>query len=236
MKILITSLVAAAISLAVPAAAAPAESSNFNLTYALDLDRDGNIVTLRPLTSPDLPALEAAVEGEVRRWTFRPAQVDGAAVPTRTYLRLGIQAPGMDPALTRIVSAATGPAVTRMTSPGYPAAALRNGDGGLVVLKLKVDAKGNVRRVVATTDSSSNRQFTQAAESAARSWRFLPELANGQPVASTVLIPVCFRAQSPEPQACDWTGPGGKQFTSSSASVAINPAARITSELAIVSN
>lgn len=236
MKILMASLVAAAIGVAAPASAAPAEASNFNLTYALDLDRDGNMVALRPLTSPDLPALEAVVETEVRSWTFSPAQVDGVAVPTRTYLRLGIKAPGMDPDLTRIVSAATGPAISSMESPGYPAAALRSGDGGLVVLKLKVDAKGKVRRVVAVSGSSSDRQFTQAAESAARSWRFLPELANGEPVAGTVLIPVCFRAQSPEPQACDWTGPSGKRFTSSSVSVAVNPAARITSELAIVSN
>jgi TonB family protein len=236
MKFLIASAVAAAIGVSAQAAAVPAESSNFSLTYALDLDSDGTIVALRPMASPDLPALEAAVENEVRNWTFQAAQVDGTAVPTRTYLRLGIKAPGMDASQARIVSAATGPAISSMDSPGYPAAALRRGDGGLVVLKLKIDAKGAVRRVVAVDGSSPNRQFTEAAESAARSWRFLPEHANGKPVAGTVLIPVCFPAQSAEPTACDWTGPNGKQFTSSSVSVAINPAARITSELAIVSN
>jgi TonB family protein len=236
MKILIASMLAAAVGVAAPAAADTAESSNFSLTYALDLDREGNIVSLRAMPSPDLPALEAVVENEVRSWTFQPAQVDGAAVPTRTYLRLGIQAPGMDPALARVVSAATGPAIASMKSPGYPAAALRNGDGGLVVLKLRIDAKGNVRRVVAAPGSSPDRRFSEAAEAAAKSWRFLPELADGKPVAGTVMIPVCFQAQSPEPRACDWTGPDGKRFTSSSVSVAINPAASITSELAIVSN
>ena len=236
MKILLTALVAASVGAASPAVAAPAEASNFNLTYALDLDRDGNITALTPTASPDLPLIEAAVEAEVRRWTFRPANVDGAAVPTRTYLRLGIASPGMDPAQTRIVSAATGPALTSMTSPGYPAAALRQGDGGVVVLKLKIDAKGAVRRVVAVSSSSSRRDFTEAAESAAGNWRFLPELADGKPVAGTVLIPVCFQPSSPEPQACDWKGPDGKQFSPSSLSVALDPAARITSDLAIVSN
>lgn len=236
MKVLIASVLAAAIGVSAQASAAPAEASNFSLNYAVDLDSAGNIVTLRPMASLNLPALESAVESEVRNWTFQPAVVDGNAVPTRTYLRLGIKAPGMAADQARIVSAATGPAISSMSSPGYPAAALRRGDGGLVVLKLKIDAKGAVRRVVAVSGSSSDRQFTEAAESAAKSWRFLPELANGQPVGATVLIPVCFQAQSAEPAACDWTGPDGKQFTSSSISVAINPAARITSELAIVSN
>lgn len=236
MKFLIAPVVAAVIGVTAQASAAPVESSNFSLTYALDLDGAGNILALRPMASPDLPALEAAIESEVRGWTFKPAEVDGSAVPTRTYLRLGIKAPGMAADQARIVSAATGPAISSMDSPGYPAAALRRGDGGLVVLKLKIDAKGAVRRVVAVSGSSPNRQFTEAAESAARSWRFLPEQANGRPVAGTVLIPVCFQPHSAEPTACDWTGLDGKRFTSSSVSVAINPAARITSELAIVSN
>ena len=236
MKILLTTLVAASLGAASPSFAAPAEASNFNLTYALDLDRHGNITALTPTASPDLPLIEAAVESEVRGWTFRPADVAGVAVPTRTYLRLGIASPGMDPARTRIVSAATGPAITSMTAPGYPPAALRQGDGGVVVLKLKIDAKGAVRRVVAVSSSSSRRDFTKAAESAAGNWRFLPELADGKPVGGTVLIPVCFRAETPEPQACDWTAPDGKQFTRSSVSVALDPAARITSDLAIVSN
>lgn len=236
MKFLIATVAAAAFGVTAQAATAPAESSNFSLTYALELDSSGGIVALRPMASPDLPALEAAVESEVRSWTFSPAEVEGRAVPTRTYLRLGIKAPGMDASQARIVSAATGPAISSMDSPGYPSAALRRGDGGLVVLKLKVDAKGAVRRVVAVPGSSPDRQFTEAAESAARSWRFLPEHVDGMPVAGTVLIPVCFKAQSPEPEACDWTGPDGKRFTSSSVSVAIKPAARITSELAIVSN
>jgi len=236
MKTLLTALIAASLGATSPAVLAKAEASNFNLTYALDLDRDGTIVALEPTASPDLPLIEAMVEAQVRQWTFRPADVDGVAVPTRTYLRLGIAAPGMDPALTRIVSAATGPAISSMTSPGFPAEALRRGDGGVVVLKLKIDAKGAVRRVVAVSSSSTRRDFTEAAEATAGSWRFLPELADGKPVAGTVLIPVCFKASSPEPQACDWTGPNGKQFTPSSVSVAINPAARITSELAIVSN
>jgi TonB family protein len=237
MKILIAAVLAAFGAAATPAHAdAPAPASNFNLNYVLELDAQGGIVKLAPSPSIDLPAVEQAIEAEVRSWNFSAAKVDGQPVPTRTYLRVGVSSPGLDPALTRIVSATTGPGIQSLESPGYPAAALRSGDGGLVVLKLKLDAKGRVRNVAAIPGSSPKRAFIEAAAASARHWRFLPELADGQPVAGAVLIPVCFKAKVPEPQACDWTGPDGQLFKSSSLSVAIQPAARITSELAIASN
>ncbi len=237
MKVLLTAVFAASAALSTAALAeAPARESNFNVTYVLELASDGSILKLEPHPSMDLPALEQVIESEVRSWSFQSAQVDGQFVPTRTYLRLGVYAPGLDPTQTQIVSATTGPAIRSMEAPGYPAAALRRGDGGLVLLKLKLDAKGNVRGVVPMPGSSKKREFTEAATASARHWRFLPEMANGQPIAGVVVIPICFQAKSPEPQACDWTGPDGQLFKPSSLSVAIRPAARITSELAIVSN
>lgn len=234
MKLLIASLFA--LSAGVAAASDATPESNFNLTYALELDRAGQIVSLTPQPALDSPELQARVESEVRRWSFRPAHLDGQPVPTRTFLRLGVSAPGLDPSLARIVSATTGPAIASMTSPGYPADALRRGEGGLVVLKLKLDTQGRVRGVATQPGSSPKREFTEAARAAAKHWRFIPETANGQAVAGAVMIPVCFRAHSAQPQACDWQGPAGQRFTPSSVAVAIEPAARITSELAIVNN
>lgn len=237
MKILFAAVLAALGGLSSAALAeAPEVTSNFNVNYVLELDSEGRIVTLAPSPSLDLPGVERAIEAEVRSWSFRAAQVEGRSVPTRTYLRVGVSSPGLDPALTRIVSATTGPGIQSLESPGYPAAALRSGDGGFVLLKLKLDAKGRVRNVAAMPGSSPKRAFTEAATASARHWRFLPELADGQPVAGAVLIPVCFKARVPEPQACDWTGPEGQRFKSTSLSVAIQPAARITSELSIASN
>ena len=237
MKILIAATLAALGGLSTAALAeAPAAASNFNVNYVLELDADGSIVSLAPFPAIDMPGIAQAIESEVRSWTFSPAQAEGKPVPTRTYLRVGVSSPGLDPALTKIVSATTGPGIQSLDSPGYPAAALRSGDGGLVVLKLKIDEKGRVRNVAAMPGSSPKRAFTEAATASARHWRFLPELADGQPVAGAVLIPVCFKAKVPEPQACDWTGPEGQLFKSTSLSVAIQPAARITSDLAIASN
>ena len=50
MKILIASALAAVLGVAAPAAADTAESSNFSLTYAVDLDRQGNITSLRAMS------------------------------------------------------------------------------------------------------------------------------------------------------------------------------------------
>ncbi len=237
-KILVSCLASALMAVSAGALAEPQQpdDSNFNLTFALELDREGRITALQPQPALDSPALMARIESEVRGWEFRPAMLDGQPVPTRTYLRLGVRAPGLQADRARIVSATTGPAVASMTAPGYPPAALRRGEGGLVLLKLKLDTQGRVRGVATQPESSPNRAFTEAASAAARHWRFLPELANGKPVAGAVMIPVCFRAESAEPQACDWQGPQGQRFTPSSVAVAIEPAARITTDLAIASN
>lgn len=196
-KILVSCLASALLAVSAGASAEPQQpdDSNFNLTFAVELDREGRITDLQPQPAMDSPELMA-----------------------------------------RIVSATTGPAIASMTAPGYPPAALRRGEGGLVLLKLKLDTQGRVRGVAAQPGSSSNRAFTEAASAAAKNWRFLPELANGKPVAGAVMIPVCFRAESAEPQACDWQGPEGQRFTPSSVAVAIEPAARITTDLAIASN
>ena len=188
-KILVSCLASALLAVSAGASAEPQQpdDSNFNLTFAVELDREGRITGLQPQPAMDSPELMARIENEVRGWEFSPARLDGQPVPTRTYLRLGVRAPGLQADKARIVSATTGP-------------------------------------------------FTEAASAAARNWRFLPELANGKPVAGAVMIPVCFRAESAEPQACDWQGPEGQRFTPSSVAVAIEPAARITTDLAIASN
>ena len=183
-KILVSCLASALLAVSAGASAEPQQpdASNFNLTFAVELDREGRITGLEPQPAMDSPELMARIESEVRGWEFSPAKLDGQPVPTRTYLRLGVRAPGLQAEKARIVSATTGPAIASMTAPGYPPAALRRGEGGLVLLKLKLDTQGRVRGVAAQPGSSPNRAFTEAASAAAKNWRFLPELANGQPV------------------------------------------------------
>src|SRR5690606_25575741 len=84
-RLLVSSLAAALLFLSAAAAAAPqqADDSNFNITYALELDAQGRITGLQPQPAMDSPALLARIESEVHGWSFRPAQLDGQPVPTR---------------------------------------------------------------------------------------------------------------------------------------------------------
>lgn len=82
--------------------------------------------------------------------------------------------------------------MTGNPSPQYPAAALRAGIGGTVMVRAEIDASGQpvdvdvVRR-------SGNRDLDRAAVQAVRKWRFEPALRNGRAVASTVQVPVDFK-------------------------------------------
>lgn len=77
-------------------------------------------------------------------------------------------------------------------SPQYPAAALRAGVGGTVMVRAELDANGQpvdvdvIRR-------SGNRDLDRAAVQAVRKWRFEPAMRNGKGVASTVQVPVDFK-------------------------------------------
>ncbi|MEL1264296.1 energy transducer TonB [Pseudoxanthomonas putridarboris] len=76
--------------------------------------------------------------------------------------------------------------------PKYPAAALRAGVGGTVVVHAEVDANG-VPVEVRVAKRSGERELDRAALSAVRQWRFEPAMRNGKTVASAVRVPVDFR-------------------------------------------
>ncbi|WP_206413263.1 energy transducer TonB, partial [Lysobacter enzymogenes] len=73
-----------------------------------------------------------------------------------------------------------------------PAAALRRGEGGTVVLRVNVGADGRADEV-AVARRSGSRELDRAAMVAVRDWRFKPATRNGREVASVVEQPVEFR-------------------------------------------
>lgn len=78
--------------------------------------------------------------------------------------------------------------------PSYPAAALRSREEGTVLLRVEVDAGGNPTSVDVER-SSRSRDLDRAARDAVSQWTFQPAVENGQPVASTVTVPVDFRVE-----------------------------------------
>ncbi len=75
--------------------------------------------------------------------------------------------------------------------PRYPDLAKRNRWGGNVLLKLSIDAEGNVSHVDVVR-SSGHALLDGEAVSAVKIWVFSPALANGQPVASEEYQEIIF--------------------------------------------
>jgi protein TonB len=76
-------------------------------------------------------------------------------------------------------------------APEYPAAALRAGEQGTVVLRVDVGADGKPTDVQ-VAERSRSRELDRAAQQAVRGWTFEPALRNGKTVASVVQVPVDF--------------------------------------------
>jgi protein TonB len=76
--------------------------------------------------------------------------------------------------------------------PAYPLLSAQLGEQGIVVVELAIAADGRVSsaRVVQT---SGYPRLDQAAQTALARWHFTPAVRDGQPVASTMLLPVRFQ-------------------------------------------
>lgn len=73
----------------------------------------------------------------------------------------------------------------------YPQSAIRSGKEGTVVLKVRIDEKGNA--IHSEIVSSTSSVFHQAALNAVEHYSTNPAMNNGKPVPYTVYIPIKFR-------------------------------------------
>ena len=77
-------------------------------------------------------------------------------------------------------------------APRYPAASLRRGETGTVLVRATIGVDGRPRRIEVAR-SSGSRRLDRAAEDAIRRWRFQPAIRDGQPVEADVNVPIEFR-------------------------------------------
>jgi TonB family protein len=97
------------------------------------------------------------------------------------------------------VGPSRGPSLAEGNAPAaYPLSARRRGEEGTTVVRARVDATGSVAHAEVAR-SSGVEAIDEAAVAAVRSWRFLPALDKGNPVASDVELPVVFRLRLPSP-------------------------------------
>lgn len=194
-------------------------------TFELTLDAAGRVEQARPHGAGG-DAIARDLQQRVGELLF-----DAGAGATTTFLRILATHDGPRADDYTVVSATTGPAPVELTRPAFPEDDMAAGHEGAVVLRLDVRPDGSVAdpRVESTVGDIS-RPMAAAALQAASGWRFAPERVNGQPVASTVLLSVCYLAAESDASTCTWRGPNAERFTSRSI-VAVQPAARLVSGL-----
>ncbi|WP_217429893.1 energy transducer TonB [Rugamonas rubra] len=111
-----------------------------------------------------------------------PAQPgDGAAQAVQTALPAAPLALGVELAL----------ACPERPAPRYPAESRLQRESGVVVLRVALDASGQVTQA-SVHSSSGHRRLDEAAISAVRTWRCLPATRDGQPVGAVALQPFNF--------------------------------------------
>ncbi len=84
-----------------------------------------------------------------------------------------------------------GPVVARMAMPEYPREARRLGKEGTVVLKISLDAAGEVEAIDVLQTPGYG--LDDSAREAVMRSRFRPAMAGGVPVACQAILPVHFR-------------------------------------------
>ncbi len=136
---------------------------------------DDDAARRMPAPDPDAPA----VSGEIEESTAAQPATAPEPMPVATPAPAVELAPG------------SAPVALETPAPRYPAAALRRGESGEVLLRIDVDAEGRVADV-GVVHGSGSRALDRAAISAVRGWRFLPGQRDGQPVPGVVNVPITF--------------------------------------------
>ncbi|MFB9066592.1 energy transducer TonB [Pseudofulvimonas gallinarii] len=177
-----------------PAWAARHAVQRTTLTAEADIDREGRISRL---VVPD-DALDARLLREVRRvvpaWRFDPVlDASGNAVTLATHMQIEVRMGADDGrgAPVEIQYAGMGPVVERSALP-YPPQAVSRRQQGEVSLRVRVTPEGKAEDIE-ILQSSGHSLLDSGAKAAVAEWTFKPDRINGQPVPSTVTVPISYR-------------------------------------------
>ncbi len=182
-----------------------------DVRVALDvrLDPEGHVQELE-VVSPSPSVLTDRVERAVRSWEFDAGHVEG--VPAETFTRLVVtlrlESVNANALAMRVLHVETGAAAEQLQPPRYPEGAIRNGEEGLVVLRVRYDADGRVIGAEAHGDAPRPPpRLLRASLDAAAGWQLRPERVGGIGVPGEIAVPLCYRLDWPA-RPCDWTPAG----------------------------
>ena len=99
------------------------------------------------------------------------------------------------------VAAPTEVAAVKTPPPQYPIELACQGVGGTSTLKVVIGTDGKPSDVALAT-SSGNSALDEQARQAVLGWQFKAATRAGQPVSSTIQVPVTFNPPQPKPDEC----------------------------------
>jgi protein TonB len=153
------------------------------------------VVQSKPVATP--PAVSAPVPPPADVALQRPAPP--AVAPDAEAAAAEVQAASAQPTRAPVARAperSEPPALIERSrvAPIYPRASRRAGEAGTVVLRLTVGVSGTVLATDVLSSSGFDR-LDQAAQAAARQWRFSPGTRQGVPVELPIQVPIRFELQ-----------------------------------------
>lgn len=222
------------------------EPIKLDFAWKLSLDAQGHVAQLTAIANrraDAVPQIRERLEQAIRTWNFVSGTVNGRPAPTDTHLSVSISLLPNEKNSYRITfdDARTGGRILKAAPPHYPVSAVRGHKTGMVVLRVQYDAGG--RTVAATLDPDSpqsDKSLVDASiEAVQKSWTFQPELVDGQGVPGTQVLPICYaltdvaalHASDPE-RECLWNPPGRHATIGQGESLAVDPVARLTNDVA----
>lgn len=178
-------------------AAQAAEPREQSYTIGADVDTTGHITATQ--VERNVPASIAAIlASAVKQWQFVPATHNGRPVPAHTFIYAKLQAlPNASGQYDlRVRFTGNGPKFARAgRQPPYPREAVHRRQAAFVVLNATVQADGRLADMTVSDRFAEwpvPASFKDAALKIARTWHFIPEQADGRPIATQVRVPINF--------------------------------------------
>lgn len=204
--------------------------------WAVSLDAQGHVLALKQ-TSKLKPILAEPLERAIRGWTFEPGKVGGQPQPTETRLNVSVvlEPSGTDGYAIRIDDVGTGGGVRHLPTLRINPRDVREGTY-LYVMRVAYDGDG---KVVSVTPEAGTPEvppgLRRNMEIVMKGSTFEPERVGGRAVAADVVIPMCVsmaKGVTPPPSAaCEWKPPQRHSSIGSGQLVAVDPAAKLVTEV-----
>lgn len=214
--------------------AAPASNSPIPVSgsWAVSLDAQGRVTELRQTTALK-PLLAEPVERALRNWSFQPGKVDGSAQATDTTVTVLMALQEVDKGYAiRVTDVRTGGRVGKVPPLSIDPRDVPRKPVGYT-MRVAYDAAGKVvssEPADGAPKVSSSLRYTF--KRLVTGMTFVPERVAGNGVAAEVIVPICLSAGvNGQKDECTWKAPGSDVPLREGESMALNPEARLLSDV-----